>query len=95
MERIGSGAWLGTPAAHVKHAVFSVQGLEVSETEAARMRRDELKHVMLKQKLYLVLDLDHTMLNSARFIEVHPEEEAHLAACYTKGTVPSLFSASG
>ncbi|CAM6087114.1 unnamed protein product [Calypogeia fissa] len=63
------------------------EGLEVSETEAARMRRDELKHVMHKQKLYLVLDLDHTMLNSARFIEVLPEEEAHLAACYSTGGV--------
>jgi hypothetical protein len=30
------------------------------------MRRDELKRVTAMQKLYLVVDLDHTMLNSAK-----------------------------
>ena len=46
------------------------------------MRSDELKRVTGKKKLLLVVDLDHTMLNSARFIEVSPEEEAYLAATY-------------
>lgn len=46
------------------------------------MRRDELRRVTSKQKLLLVVDLDHTMLNSARFMEVPQEEEAYLAAAY-------------
>ncbi|KAL3700575.1 hypothetical protein R1sor_018597 [Riccia sorocarpa] len=60
------------------------EGLELTEREAARMRRDELKHVLARKKLYLVLDLDHTLLNSARFMEVPPDEEAYLIACYWK-----------
>ena len=31
-----------------------------------------------QRKLCLVLDLDHTLINSARFIEVEPEHEAQL-----------------
>jgi hypothetical protein len=46
------------------------------------MRHDELRRVTSKQKLLLVVDLDHTMLNSARFMEVPQEEEAYLAAAY-------------
>lgn len=46
------------------------------------MRCDELRRVTLKQKLLLVVDLDHTMLNSARFSEVPQDEEAYLAAAY-------------
>jgi RNA polymerase II C-terminal domain phosphatase-like 3/4 len=43
------------------------------------------------QKLYLVVDLDHTMLNSARFVEVPPEEELYLAATYL-GPAPASSS---
>eukprot|EP00249_Psilotum_nudum_P013762 c24495_g1_i1 orf=821-2596(-) len=56
--------------------------LELTGTEAERMRYDELKKVLAKKKLYLVLDLDHTMLNSARFIELPPEEESYLISTY-------------
>ncbi|BBM97737.1 RNA polymerase II C-terminal domain phosphatase-like 3/4 [Marchantia polymorpha subsp. ruderalis] len=71
------------------------EGLEVTEREAARMRRDELKHVIARKKLYLVLDLDHTLLNSARFIEVPPDEEAYLTACYSKARSAKSEQASG
>lgn len=67
----------------------------MTEREAARMRRDELKHVIARKKLYLVLDLDHTLLNSARFIEVPPDEEAYLTACYSKARSAKSEQASG
>ncbi|KAI5064813.1 hypothetical protein GOP47_0019508 [Adiantum capillus-veneris] len=57
-------------------------GLEVSNQEADRIRSNELEKILLRKKLYLVLDLDHTLLNSARFIEVTSDEDAYLQAVY-------------
>ncbi|KAG0611489.1 hypothetical protein M758_7G144200 [Ceratodon purpureus] len=56
--------------------------LEVSELEASRVRNAELRRVTGKQKLLLVVDLDHTMLNSARFTEVPLEERTYLSTAY-------------
>lgn len=46
------------------------------------MRDSELRRVTGKKKLLLVVDLDHTVLNSARFLEVAPEERAYLSTTY-------------
>lgn len=46
------------------------EGLEVSELEASRVRNAELRRVNKTKKLLLVVDLDHTVLNSARFADV-------------------------
>jgi len=59
-----------------------VQGLEVSELEASRVRDSELRRVTGKKKLLLVVDLDHTVLNSARFSEVPAEERIYLSNTY-------------
>ncbi|KFM26529.1 RNA polymerase II C-terminal domain phosphatase-like 4 [Auxenochlorella protothecoides] len=45
-------------------------GLEVSQREAARLRRGAAEHAAAQRKLTLVLDLDHTLLNSTRFIDL-------------------------
>lgn len=58
------------------------EGLEITQTEAERMRSNELEKLLAKKKLYLVLDLDHTLLNSARFAEVPSDEEAYLSTVY-------------
>ncbi|KAL0023785.1 hypothetical protein WJX77_004859 [Trebouxia sp. C0004] len=39
---------------------------------------DDVKSLLRQRKLCLVLDLDHTLINSARFSEVEPEHEALL-----------------
>ena len=65
---------------------FVLQGLEVSELEASRLRDAELRRVTGKQKLLLVVDLDHTMLNSARFTEVPVEERMYLSTAYHGAT---------
>ncbi|MCO5604205.1 hypothetical protein L7F22_058367 [Adiantum nelumboides] len=57
-------------------------GLEISSQEAERIRSNELEKILSRKKLYLVLDLDHTLLNSARFIEVTSDEAAYLQAVY-------------
>lgn len=45
-------------------------GLEVSQREAARLRRGAAEHAAAQRKLTLVLDLDHTLLNSTRFVDL-------------------------
>ncbi|KAI7844187.1 hypothetical protein COHA_002322 [Chlorella ohadii] len=56
------------------------RGLEVSKHEAERVRQGTADRLLAGRKLLLILDLDHTLLNSTRFIEVPPESEAVLRA---------------
>ncbi|KAL4450062.1 hypothetical protein ABPG77_010731 [Micractinium sp. CCAP 211/92] len=56
------------------------RGLEVSKHEAERMRQGTADRLLASRKLLLILDLDHTLLNSTRFIEVPPEAEQQLRA---------------
>eukprot|EP00250_Pteridium_aquilinum_P022100 c25301_g1_i1 orf=498-2045(-) len=79
-------------------------GLEVSRSEAERIRSNELEKILSKRKLYLVLDLDHTLLNSARFVEVTFDEDAYLRSVYLgkeglpavgTGTAPESCKGSG
>jgi hypothetical protein len=42
------------------------EGLELRESEVTRLRADEQRRVLGSRKLFLILDLDHTLLNSAR-----------------------------
>lgn len=60
--------------------------------EASRMRDSELKRVTAKKKLLLVVDLDHTVLNSARFSEVPAEERIYLSTTYLG---PNSVNSSG
>ena len=46
------------------------QGLQISQDEATRLRRENLGRVLAARRLLLVLDLDHTLLNSTRLHEV-------------------------
>ncbi|XP_057873270.2 RNA polymerase II C-terminal domain phosphatase-like 4 isoform X2 [Cryptomeria japonica] len=58
---------------------------ELTDREVARLRNNDLKKLLPRKKLYLVLDLDHTLLNSARFVEVPHEEAAYVTSTYLKG----------
>ncbi|KAL7224238.1 hypothetical protein ACSBR1_025659 [Camellia fascicularis] len=52
--------------------------------ESARLRNRDLKNLLRHKKLYLVLDLDHTLLNSTRLVDLTPDEE------YLKSQTDSL-----
>lgn len=52
--------------------------LEVSQDEAARLRRDTVEGALAKHRLLLILDLDHTLLHSTRTADLSPEETAKL-----------------
>ncbi|KAF6171291.1 hypothetical protein GIB67_036959 [Kingdonia uniflora] len=51
------------------------QDLKIGSEELTRMRGADLKSLLKRKKLYLVLDLDHTLLNSVKFMNISPEEE--------------------
>ncbi|KAG8364077.1 hypothetical protein BUALT_Bualt19G0088800 [Buddleja alternifolia] len=48
--------------------------LRAAHDEVARLREKDLKNLLSHKKLYLVLDLDHTLLNSARFPDITTTE---------------------
>lgn len=58
--------------------------LSFATDEIVRVGNRELKNLLPQKKLYLVLDLDHTLLNSTRLIDVTPDEE------YLKSQTDSL-----
>ncbi len=55
-----------SPAAAARLHRYISKGFEVSSVEAARLRAANLRRVLSARKLLLVLDLDHTLLNSCR-----------------------------
>lgn len=52
-----------------------LQGLRLGNDEIVRLRRTDMKNLLRQKKLYLVLDLDHTLLNSTRLMHITLEEE--------------------
>ncbi|XP_035832338.1 RNA polymerase II C-terminal domain phosphatase-like 4 isoform X1 [Helianthus annuus] len=48
--------------------------LRLANDEIARLRDRDLKNLLRHKKLYLVLDLDHTLLNSTRFSDLAQDE---------------------
>lgn len=52
-----------------------LQGLRLHNDEVDRLRKIDLKRALHHKKLYLVLDLDHTLLNSSKLDRMTAEEE--------------------
>ncbi|PIN20577.1 TFIIF-interacting CTD phosphatase [Handroanthus impetiginosus] len=50
------------------------KNLRLANDEVARLRDKDLKNLLRHRKLYLVLDLDHTLLNSSRLADITAEE---------------------
>ncbi|XP_027921903.1 RNA polymerase II C-terminal domain phosphatase-like 4 isoform X3 [Vigna unguiculata] len=53
------------------------KGLRLHDEEISRLRNTDMKSLMCRRKLYFVLDLDHTLLNSTHLSHLSPEE-SHL-----------------
>ncbi|GLT85366.1 hypothetical protein SLE2022_035570 [Rubroshorea leprosula] len=60
------------------------QGLRLGNDEIVRIRNTDMKNLLRHKKLYLVLDLDHTLLNSTHLMDLTLEEE------YLKGQTDSF-----
>lgn len=58
------------------HKTCSIlQDLRLGNVEIARVRGADLKSLLHKKKLILILDLDHTLLNSTHIVDVTSDEE--------------------
>ncbi|KAK7281508.1 hypothetical protein RIF29_09566 [Crotalaria pallida] len=53
------------------------KGLRLHDQEISRLRNTDMKDLLCHKKLYLVLDLDHTLLNSTLLMDLN-SEEVHL-----------------
>ncbi|KAL4271790.1 hypothetical protein GQ457_13G028260 [Hibiscus cannabinus] len=51
------------------------KGLRLGNDEIVRLRSTDMKNLLRHKKLYLVLDLDHTLLNSTQLKHLTSEEE--------------------
>ncbi|KAK9837308.1 hypothetical protein WJX81_005341 [Elliptochloris bilobata] len=70
------GGWLGAPAGAEALAAAAAIALDAHGTAVA----EDVKTLLRQQRLCLVLDLDHTLVNSARFDEVDAELAGRLEA---------------
>ncbi|KAJ4709607.1 RNA polymerase II C-terminal domain phosphatase-like 4 [Melia azedarach] len=64
------------------------KGLRIGNDEIDRLRSTDMKNLLRHRKLYLILDLDHTLLNSTLLVHLNPEEE------YLKSQADSLQDVS-
>ncbi|OAY46689.1 hypothetical protein MANES_06G019000v8 [Manihot esculenta] len=64
------------------------KGLRLGNDEIMRLRKTDMKNLLRHKKLYLVLDLDHTLLNSTQLMHMTSEEE------YLKSQIDSLQDVS-
>ncbi|XP_023639744.1 RNA polymerase II C-terminal domain phosphatase-like 4 [Capsella rubella] len=63
--------------------------MRLNQDEISRLRDSDMTLLQRQRKLYLVLDLDHTLLNSTLLKDLKPEEE------YLKSHTHSLLDVSG
>ncbi|ONK69721.1 uncharacterized protein A4U43_C05F26030 [Asparagus officinalis] len=71
--------------------------LRLNSKEIDRLRGVDLKNLLEAKKLILILDLDHTVLNSARLVEISAEEEylRHQALSMQADADRSIFELPG
>lgn len=58
-----------------KISFIKFQDLRLGASEIDKLRKMDLKHLLKDKKLILILDLDHTLINSTRMFDVFPEEQ--------------------
>lgn len=66
------------------------KNLRLANEEIERLREKDLKNLLRHRKLYLILDLDHTLLNSARLSDIIVEE----GYLHDKDTLPDNLRSS-
>ena len=72
------------PNAMVQLRYGSYGGLQLSSGAVRRIKIEERRATLAAKKLVLVLDLDHTLLNSAVYAELSPEVTEQLEAQHAK-----------
>eukprot|EP00962_Isochrysis_galbana_P011022 scaffold3088_cov107-Isochrysis_galbana.AAC.1 len=74
----------------VQFSYGTYEGVELSASEVRKLKAEERASLLASRKLVLVLDLDHTLLNSATLHELSTEQADAVAAAagVPKWTVP-------
>jgi RNA polymerase II C-terminal domain phosphatase-like 3/4 len=63
-----------------------MQGLRLGTSEIDRLRGSNLKNLLRDRKLVLILDLDHTLINSTRLQDISSaENELGIRTAASKG----------
>jgi hypothetical protein len=69
-----------------------MQELRLGTSEIDRLRDADLKNLLRGRKLVLILDLDHTLINSTRLQDISStENELGIPTIASKGNVIHLF----
>jgi hypothetical protein len=69
-----------------------MQELRLGTSEIDRLRGADLKNLLRGRKLVLILDLDHTLINSTRLQDISStENELGIPSIASKGNVIHLF----
>lgn len=79
----GAGGGGGGGVTRIKHMHASAH-LELSSDEAERLRQQDVARLLAARRLVLILDLDHTLLNSVRLMDVAQEQLPALNAILDK-----------
>jgi RNA polymerase II C-terminal domain phosphatase-like 3/4 len=70
-----------------------MHGLKLGTSEMDRLRGANLKNLLRERKLVLILDLDHTLINSTKLQHIsHAENELGIRTIASKGNMIPLFS---
>jgi RNA polymerase II C-terminal domain phosphatase-like 3/4 len=69
-----------------------MQGLRLSSSEIDRLRVADLKNLLRERKLVLILDLDHTLINSTKLRDISSaENELDIQTAAAKGNSIWLY----
>jgi len=55
--------------------IIKMQGLRLGTSEIDRLRCADLKNLLRERKLVLILDLDHTLINSTKLQDISSAEK--------------------
>jgi len=65
-----------------------MQGLRLGTSEIDRLRGADLKNLLCERKLVLILDLDHTLINSTKLQDISStEKDLGIQTAGSKGNI--------
>ena len=68
--------------------IIKMQGLRLGTSEIDRLRGADLKNLLRERKLVLILDLDHTLINSTKLQDISSaEKDLGIQTAASKGNI--------
>lgn len=77
---------------HKFRRIIKIQGLRLGTSEIDRLRGADLKNLLRERKLVLILDLDHTLINSTKLQDLSSaEKDLGIQTAASKGNIIKLY----